>query len=258
GHFAPELGGHFELESGGHFKLELGGQYHWNLQYSEEDDLTHIKWLIPIFQDSRYIKVNDRPVFVFYRPTAMPDIAKTLQVFREECEKQAVAKPYFIASNSHNIADLTKLGFDDIFNFQPQLSVLKGAFNDTATIGKWIANLKLGIFSSKLKVYNYRTAKQLMKKKLDYKYLPCVFVGWDNTARRNEKGIIIKGQNVIDFKEDVTDEITSLLKQQRLEQENFIFINAWNEWAEGNHLEPDSKNGLSYLQALKEIFEKHD
>jgi hypothetical protein len=226
-------------------------------QYSFEDDLEHIKWLIPIFQDPRYIKVNERPVFVFYRPTAMPDIAKTLQIFKDECQRQGVNPPYFMASNSHSISDLSQLGFDDVLNFQPQLGVLNNAFDDKKNVHKFIANIKLGIFSATLKVYDYRKAKQLMKKKFNYKYSPCVFVGWDNTARRNEKGIIIKGQNITDFSQDLNDEINALIEQNRPDEENFLFINAWNEWAEGNHLEPCIKHGYDFLKALKNKFEQY-
>jgi len=96
-----------------------------------------------------------------------------------------------------------------------------------------------------------------MKKKFNYKYLPCVFVGWDNTARRNEKGIIIKGQNITDFSQDLNEEINSLIEQNRPVEENFLFINAWNEWAEGNHLEPCIKHGDDFLKALKNEFEQY-
>ena len=226
--------------------------------YSFEDDLQHINYLIPIFKDKRYIKIYNRPVFVFYRPTFMPDIEKTLKIFRNECKKNGLENPYLIASNSHSgHTDLKALGFDDILNFQPKLSSLNNAFVDDNSISKLKSNLLLGVFSSKLKLFDYQNAKKLMRSKYSYNYLPCSFVGWDNTARRGENGIIIKNQKVEVFIQDLQDEINQLLSQNRNEEENIFFINAWNEWAEGNHLEPDTKNSKKYLIALKELIEKY-
>jgi hypothetical protein len=222
--------------------------------YSHEDDLNHIKWLIPVFKDPRYIKVDDRPVFVFYRPQQMPDINKTITIFREECKKNGLKTPYLIASNSHSIKDHGKFGFDDVLNFQPQLGVLPNAFNDGKSLRKLFSNLFFGVFSAKLKIYDYKCAKKLMKKKFDYNYIPCAFVGWDNTPRRGNNGIIIKNQDINIFSKGLKQDIDDVLEQKRNDESRFIFINAWNEWAEGNHLEPDNRNQLTYLSTLKQLF----
>ena len=226
--------------------------------YSEADDLEHITWLISVFRDTRYIKVNDRPVFVFYRPSYLPDVKKTLALFRSECLKSGLKDPYLVASNSHSRINYMDLGFDDILNFQPKLGLLPNSFVDGRSLKKWIANLYQGIFSGTLKVYDYNFAKKRMKVCFDYKYIPCSFVGWDNTARREKKGIIIKNQNVKSFVKDVKENIDDVLDQERDTESQFVFINAWNEWAEGNHLEPDTKNKLAYLEALKKLFAEYE
>ncbi len=225
--------------------------------YNEEDDLKHISWLVTIFRDSRYIKVNDRPVFIFYRPAYLPDVKKTIALFRRECLKNGLSNPYLIASNSHSRINYLELGFDDILNFQPKLDFLPNAFDDNKSSKKYLSNLFKGIFSSTLKVYDYNEAKEKMKITFDYNYIPCSFVGWDNTARRGEKGIIIKNQNVDFFIKEIEENIKDVQSQNRGDDNQFIFINAWNEWAEGNHLEPDMKNGLTYLKALKILFDSY-
>ncbi|WP_035650347.1 glycoside hydrolase family 99-like domain-containing protein [Flavobacterium sp. ASV13] len=225
--------------------------------YSEEDDLKHISWLIEIFKDSRYIKVNERPVFVFYRPSYLPDVKKTIALFRNECLKNGLKNPYLVASNSHLRTNYHDLGFDDILNFQPKLGLLPNAFIDKKSLKKWFANLVKGVFSSTLKIYDYNKAKEKMKVTFNYKYIPCSFVGWDNTARRGRKGIILKDQNVETFIKEVEENINDVKSQNRDDENQFVFINAWNEWAEGNHLEPDNKNGLAYLKALKNLFDKY-
>lgn len=225
--------------------------------YNEEDDLKHITWLITIFKDARYIRVNDRPVFIFYRPSFLPDIKKTLNLFRSECIKNGLNNPYLIASNSHSRINYYDLGFDDILNFQPKLDLLPNAFIDHKSTKKWINNLFKGVFSSTLKIYNYGYAKSKMKTILHYNYIPCSFVGWDNTARRGENGIIIKDQNIQTFIKEIEENINEVQNQNRENENQFIFINAWNEWAEGNHLEPDKKHGLTYLIALKELLDRY-
>jgi lipopolysaccharide biosynthesis protein len=226
--------------------------------HSFEDDVEHIKYLIPFFKDPRYIKVNDKPVFVIYRPTFMPDVSKTLQIFREECLKHGIESPYFVASNSHSNSNLLELGFDDILNFQPQLSCLPNAFKENKSVINLKRNLNFKIINSKLKIFDYKKAKVAMRKKFDYKFLPCAFIGWDNTARRGEKGIVITNQNVKDFGEDLRLDIKFLLEQNRPVEQNFVFLNAWNEWAEGNHLEPDQRFGLAFLKEVKRIFQNYE
>jgi lipopolysaccharide biosynthesis protein len=219
--------------------------------YSKEDDQNHINWLCEqVFTDPRYITVYGRPAFIIYRPHDLPDYKKTLQLFRETAKSKGVPEPFLIASNSHSE---TLEGFDHVLNFEPQLGLLTDAFNDKKTLSKWLRNRKLSVPSSRLKVYDYREVKDVMAaRRLAYKYLPCVFVGWDNTARRGAKGIIIHNQNKEDFKQ-------SLVRAKEVvasypEEERLVFINAWNEWAEGNHLEPCARQGRAYLEAVKEVF----
>jgi hypothetical protein len=225
--------------------------------YSEEDDNNHIDWLIKVFSDKRYIKVGNKPVFIIYRPLDFPDIRKTLSVFTEKCLYSGLEKPYFIASNSHaGDIDLTKYGFENILNFEPQLGVLPGFMDDRKSLKKLISNIKLGVFNSKLKLFDYSKAKELMlNRNFLYSYLPCSFVAWDNTPRRGKNGIVLKNSDPAIFKKYFAKSVNALIKMNFKEEENFIFINAWNEWAEGNCLEPDIKYDFQYLEAVKEVIE---
>jgi hypothetical protein len=90
------------------------------------------------------------------------------------------------------------------------------------------------------------------KRQFPYKYYPCVFVGWDNSPRRNTKGIIMINQNPDRFRGSL-EKAKEYIQTNSLD-DKLLFINAWNEWAEGNYLEPDSKNGYIYLEQIKKIF----
>ena len=228
--------------------------------YSSEDDYVHAQYLAAVFADKRYITHRGRPVFIFYRPGVFPDIVSTLKIFREVCIRQNGVDPYLVASNSHigngKEQEWLQKGFDAIYNFRPQLGALPYAFKDQFLYKRLLGNLfKHGLADGKLKVYSYQEALQKMQaiEPSSFKnIMPCVFVGWDNTPRRKEKGIIVYDNSALLFENEL-----KRLKNKMMasgDPEPFLFINAWNEWAEGNHLEPDRKSGHAHLNAVKNIF----
>ncbi len=141
--------------------------------YSAEDDHHHIQWLMKAFSDPRYIRVNDRPLFLIYRPLDLPDPRRTTQLFRDECRHHGVTEPYLLGINSHRDIDYRQLGFDGTQDFEPQLGVLANPLSDG------------------LKVHDYTAArKKMISRTRDFPVYPCVFVSWDNSPRRGENGIV--------------------------------------------------------------------
>ncbi len=224
-------------------------------KYSETDDKAHAEWLVESFKDDRYIKVNNRPIFLIYKPWDLPNAKRTMEIFGEVCKKNGIEKPFFVASNSHDSSkNPYELGFDYVIHFQSRHNVLSQFWIDKPTPKKLIRNLLQGILSAKLKVYEYKLYKERVKNyKIHYKGYPCVLVGFDNTARRGKNAIILNNQNVDDFKQSLKEAKQEVA--QLPENEQIIFINAWNEWAEGNHLEPCRKFGRAFLEAVKEVFQ---
>ena len=111
-------------------------------------------------------------------------------------------------------------------------------------------NAKRGILSASLKIYDYEQAQRvMMSSKRQGQDYPTVFVGWDNSPRRGENGIIIINQTPQIFEGVLRDTIGKM--QAGPIRDKIIFLNAWNEWAEGNHLEPDLKFGHAFLQAVQ-------
>lgn len=222
-------------------------------EYSHEDDVAHCEWLCRnVFSDQRYITVNGKPVFVIYRPNDFPDIKRTLETFREIAVKHGFPGLYLVGNNAHSQKNLEH--FDVMLNFEPQLGLLKNAFKDEWISERLLHNYrKFGIMSGTLKVYDYSEVKELMtKRRLPEKFIPCPFVGWDNTARRGRKGIIISNSDPVVFERSLRWAKEIAMKFP--EQERFVFINAWNEWAEGNHLEPCIKHGSAFLDGVKKVF----
>lgn len=224
--------------------------------YSESDDYEHANWLVKSFKDKRYITVGGRPLFLIYKPFDLPHPQKTFSIFEEVCAENNIPKPFFVASNSHNIEiNPMEIGFDAAIHFQTRHTVLSEFWIDGFTIKRFARNILKGVLNPTLKLYSYKKYKQAIKKfKITYDGFPCVLVGFDNTARRGKKAIILDGQNVADFKESLME--AKQIAEKMPQNQQIVFINAWNEWAEGNHLEPCSTFGHSFLQAVKDVFSK--
>lgn len=221
--------------------------------YSEIDDLNHARWLINAFSDHRYIKVQNRPLFLVYRPLGLPDSRRTTDLLRRECLRAGLPEPYLLGVNAHcSETDCQALGYDGTLDFQPQLGVLPGVLSDHSEFAKLVRNLKHRVISKDLKIYDDAEARSLMNgRSKKFPVYPCIFVGWDNTPRRGRNGIIIVNSTPERFGNELSR--MAIEAQRKPFDDRLVFINAWNEWAEGNHLEPDAKNGRSYLEVIRHL-----
>lgn len=221
--------------------------------YSLEDDPNHARWLTKVLSDPRCIRVQGRPLFMIYRPRDLPDPKRTTDVFREECVRSGIAEPYLLGINAHcTDLDCRTVGFDGTLDFEPQLGILPDFLHDGVKISKLVRNLKFGLISPELKIYDYPSARQAMRsEERDFPTYPCIFVGWDNTPRRGHNGIVIVNSTPDSFASGLSDMVRSVLDKPY--DDRLVFVNAWNEWAEGNHLEPDLENGRKFLEAVKRM-----
>lgn len=221
--------------------------------YSPEDDLNHIRWLINAFADPRYIRVQGRPVFLVYRPLDLPEPKRTVDTFKNECLKYGLPEPYLMGADAHHSGfNFQEIGFDNTLAFEPKLGALPDAMKDKIRLSKLLRNLKLGVKSPKLKIYDYSEARQIMQKwRPNFPSVPCIFVSWDNTPRRGENAVVMVNSTPANFEAGLQEMVNSL--QSKPQDERLLFVNAWNEWAEGNHLEPDQKYGTQYLEAVKRV-----
>jgi hypothetical protein len=200
--------------------------------YSPADDHVHAQWLAEAFADRRYLRVDGRPLFLIYNPGGLPDSKHTCNAIRAACKKRMLPAPYLCGINAHIHSDCRALGFDGNVDFEPQLGVLPGLLSDG------------------LKVVDYASARKVMtSRRRNYPIHPCIFVGWDNTPRRGDNGIVFIDSSPELFADGLRRHIESV--QEKPFEERLVFINAWNEWAEGNYLEPDQKHGRAYLDAVR-------
>jgi lipopolysaccharide biosynthesis protein len=223
-------------------------------KYSFEDDRNHIKYLLEFFKDDRYIKIDGRPVFAVYRTELFPDIAKTAEIWKSEVLKAGLSEPYLIRVES--FVDGVKpeqINFDASFEFQPNWRVLPKEKN--RGFPQRVLR-KLGIYTSpflKERVIDYGefVTNAMKSPPVDYKRFPGITPMWDNSARRKTDALIFRGSTPEKYEEWLRFIVAEF--EPYTPNENFLFINAWNEWAEGNHLEPCQKWGRAYLEATASV-----
>lgn len=161
--------------------------------YSPEDDLQHARWLAAAFADPRYLRVHGRPLFLVYRPMHLPDPRRTTDTIRNEVVRLGLPNPFLFGVNAHStFQDSRELGFDGTVHFEPALGVLPDYMHDGPSLAKLLRNLRFGVFSPYLKLYDYAEARRLMKKvRPAFPHYPTIFVGWGNTPRRGRNAIVV-------------------------------------------------------------------
>ncbi len=214
-------------------------------EYSDEDDMNHIRWLAKAFADPRYIRVDGRPLFLVYRSARLPNPKRTTDRWREETVRLGLGDLYLChIENIHGEArvDPKSLGFDAAVEFQPKLSLLRPPLIARVR-GKLLPHRQ----NFQVNSYAELVKKSLAEPPVPYLRYPGVCPSWDNTARRPNSGLTLKGSTPAQYEHWLHE----VIKRARVNSDGdkIVFINAWNEWAEGCHLEPCQKWGRQYLEA---------
>jgi lipopolysaccharide biosynthesis protein len=206
--------------------------------YSSEDDVDHIRWLLPALADPRAIKIDNRPVFIVYQAHDLPEPHRTVEIWRREVDRAGLPGIYLMTVETSLDAgwDATKVGFDAKIHFQPQFTVLEQ-----------VERLSAG--PETLRVYDYENARRLLADPdpVPYRRYPTVCARWDNTPRAGANGVVLHRSTPESYGEWLSATIARVLDEP--EDQRLVFLNAWNEWAEGCHLEPDQLYGRGYLEA---------
>lgn len=222
-------------------------------EYSAEDDRNHIRWLAPVFGDQRYIKVQGRPLFLVYRLTRLPNPAATVELWRREYRRLGGGE-LFIANvesfkTDHGVA--SQLGLDAAVEFAPDWTDLRGVLGRSSA-ARFCHNTgirKSPFMANKVLSYETLVEKMLTKPKVNYARIPCVSPCWDNSPRRKSDALIIHGSSPTIYERWLKTVLGAMRPQ--IDGNKYVFINAWNEWGEGSHLEPCQRWGRAYLEATR-------
>ncbi len=216
--------------------------------YSSEDDLAFIANVAKYLRDERYIRVNGKPLLLVYRPNLFPDMKATTKRWRDWCRENGIGEIYLAYPQSFETVDPAEYNFDAAIEFPP----------NNSKPPRITDQVQPQVDDFQTTVYDWRVFVERSDEYTDpgYKLFRSATPSWDNTARKKNKGTVFHNSCPKLFERYLTNAFKETLQRRENPDERFVFINAWNEWAEGAHLEPDQKYGYAWLQAVRNAQEK--
>lgn len=211
-------------------------------EYRKEDPANFILDIARFLTDRRYLKVAGKPLLIVYRPQLIPDVRATVEEWRRTCRSLGIGEIHLCAALTFNNLDYAQFGFDSGVEFPPHNRTLLGvpyvhesisfhqSFDGSAMLYHELANACLQRNIGKQKVFRG------------------VFPSWDNTARSGHRALFFLNGTPANYEYWLSETIKKMREEQSA-PDRLVFINAWNEWAEGCHLEPDQKYGRAFLEA---------
>lgn len=223
----------------------------------DKDYEAHFYAVLPAFTDSRYLKVAGKPVFLVYHPRGLPDAKRFTDYWRELALKVGLKGLYFVGVAPQAWPpDIHGFDATVVSNLAEIIAHLDPLFRLER-----IARKKLGTSIQKIvkKIYQRPSIylyEQVIKYALppldeDSVQYPCVIPNWDNTPRSGINGVVFHKSSPDLFRIHLKQAIAQVAP--RAPEQRLVFIKSWNEWAEGNYLEPDQRFGLAYLKALQSV-----
>lgn len=211
-------------------------------QHSAEDDLAFIAHVGTYLRDPRYLRVDGKPLLLVYRPNLMSDPNATALRWREWCAANGIGEIHLAYVQGFERPDPRNIGFDAAVEFPPNMSAPPSVAG-----AQWLINPD---FSGEVMDWRALAAEMAAKPLQDYTLYPGVNPGWDNEPRRSGKGRVYHHASPRGYQawlsRTIHDRLVSVPADKRL-----VFINAWNEWAEGAVLEPDARLGHAWLEATR-------
>lgn len=238
----------------------------WPQTYGDRSEWKrHFDYLLPFFKDLRYIQINEKPLFVIYRPEQIPNLNKMLDYLNELAIMAGLKGLTYAAQQKDFYFDnCDSSRFTYIIEYQPGyaerdlLSPLHRKINrikekvilyTQKLTGKSIPRMQ------KLTILDYDDVwSAILNRRPDNpKMVPGAFVDWDNSPRYGMRSVVYKGASPEKFADYMKKQIIHAKNDY---QKDLLFLFAWNEWSEGGYLEPDKRYGYAYLEATKEAVEE--
>ena len=223
---------------------EYGGETEWE---------QHFIYLLKFFNDEYYIKKENKPLLVIYRANSIDNYANMIEYFKKRSLEEGFSGLYVIEERNSFQATKFCSKSDAILDFEPMFTIRHGRTLWGRILDKGLAIIFNCLTTNNLYFYNYdRIWKRIIKRgkwkknEVEEHYLGA-FVDWDNTPRKGKNGLVIEGATPKKFEKYLSLQ----LKNAEEKGSEYIFVNAWNEWAEGTYLEADNKYGDDYLKAVK-------
>jgi lipopolysaccharide biosynthesis protein len=237
-----------QFKKGGNDKLLIKQEYP-----GEQDIIGHFNTLLPAFKDLRYIRVRNKPIFMIYNPGNIPEVRNFIRIWQKLAQQNGLDGIHFVAhlNDKSEIQTYRTKGFDGIVvnsnsdYFKANFSLVHRAY------------LKLmRVIFKKAKILDFRIVSSyhiIEENSLGYCY-PCVISNWDHSPRSGRSGYIQINATPKILKRNMLRALKVIKNKE--EEDKIIFLKSWNEWAEGNYVEPCLKYGRGYLTAIREALEE--
>lgn len=211
-------------------------------QHSAQDDLSFIAHIADYLRDRRALKVDGKPILLIYRPQLLPDPKATAERWRQWCRLNGIGEIHLAYVQGFERPDPRDIGFDAAVEFPPNI-----ANPSSLNAAQFLLNPE---YEGEVLDWRELAAQMQATPLPDYPLYPGVNPGWDNEARRPGRGRVLLHASPRAYGDWLHATIHQRLKGKPSER-RLVFINAWNEWAEGAVLEPDARLGHAWLHATR-------
>ena len=243
--------------------------------YSHEDYKAHFFHVLNAFRDNRYIKVDGKPLFYIHEPLRIPDVTEFISLWQNLAKDNGLEGVFFVGrANNASFWHLDEKG-NVVHDFHPNVNNSKKMYEDVLKVGfdavnSWGIDRVEMIVGGMLKTIFSRVSAKIFKKTILRKYdmkdlvenyyvpedslenvFPTIIPNWDRSPREGKNAAIYYNSTPEVFEREL--EIAVNLVKGKSPEHKILFLRAWNEWGEGNHVEPDLKYGHGYLDVMRNI-----
>ena len=216
--------------------------------YSPEDDKAHFEAILPMLRDKRYIQVDGKPLLMVYRPLNLPD-GKAWTARWQEMARNAGFNGLFLLGHtlfSHEVDAIKAMGFDAV-NVVP----LGDAKHKVSLALRHLPTFLRYLRGKSPLVYDYKHVIQVFASRIMHRedVVPTILPSWDHSPRSGVRAFIIDGSTPDLFSEHVK----AIKRITDCKQNQLVMLKSWNEWGEGNYIEPDKRWGRQYLDSIEKI-----
>lgn len=228
-------------------------------EYGEEEQWEeHFKYCLKFFKDARYIKINNKPMLQIYRTFDIDRLREMKAYFDKRSKEEGFDGIFLVSGKTAGAQEERKDVAEGYYTFEPGYSLKHGI----SRVRRLRYNVDVAIRS----VVNKLFKTELLERRIPIDWIyeaisrrdyeeneyPGIIARWDNTPRRSYKGLLYSGASPEKFKRTL-----QILKEKVENRENdFVYLNAWNEWGEGAMLEPEKAEGYAYLQTILDVMDK--
>ncbi len=222
------------------------------------DHEAHFQTLLEAFSDPRYLTVDGKPFFLLFQPAELPDSVRVTDFWRELAVKSGLKGLHIVGVTHEPEWNPTEHGFDAVtISEMRQVLAQPGAglgarLRRRLLREERIKNLRARLTTRPVNVRSYKEVYKdlVVQRELDFEYYPCVIPNWDNTPRSGNRGSILLESTPELFRKHLRDAIARVADVPL--EHRILVLKSWNEWAEGNYMEPDLRYGRAYLEVLQD------